>query len=116
MRVDPIILALAVTTALPGRGLAGPVGWNEVSAILEKRCVNCHSEHGAGKGLRLDSYAAAVAGSESGAVLIPGDIEGSELARRILGVSTPRMPFLAPPLPDDEKAVILDWILGGLPE
>ena len=99
---------------------ASPAGaeptWPEVEAILKLRCVNCHAAHGAGKGLRLDSYAAAIRGSENGPVLIAGDIEGSELARRITGLSTPRMPFLGPPLPEEEVAVILDWIAAGLPE
>lgn len=76
----------------------------------------CHSAvAGASKGLRLDSYAAALAGSERGAVLVSGDVEGSELIRRLRGVSTPRMPFLSRPLPDDEIALIESWVIAGMP-
>ncbi len=76
----------------------------------------CHSAvAGASKGLRLDSYTAALAGSERGAVLVSGDIEGSELIRRLRGVSAPRMPFLSRPLPDDEIALIESWVIAGMP-
>lgn len=77
----------------------------------------CHSAlAGASKGLRLDDYAAALAGSERGAVLVPGDVAGSELIRRLRGQSVPRMPFLGRPLPDDQIALIESWIAAGLPQ
>ena len=91
--------------------------WIDVSAILDNRCVMCHSAvAGASKGLRLDEYQAALAGSDSGAVLIPGDIGDSELIRRLRGESKPRMPFLSRPLPDTEIDLIERWIAAGLPE
>lgn len=91
--------------------------WGDVSAIFNERCVMCHSEvAGASKGLRLDSYLAATSGSERGPVLVPGDAAGSELVRRLRGVSTPRMPFLSRPLPENEIALIESWILAGLPK
>lgn len=76
----------------------------------------CHSAvAGASKGLRLDDYTAALAGSETGAVLVPGDASGSELVRRLRGESTPRMPFLSRPLPDAQIALIENWIIAGMP-
>ena len=97
-------------------GNASP-GWAEVSAIFNERCVMCHSASaGASKGLRLDDYAAALKGSERGAVLIPRDSAGSELMRRLRGESVPRMPFLSRPLPDEQIALIETWIAAGLPE
>lgn len=99
-------------------GSADPLrpDWGDVGAIFQKRCINCHSRLGAAKGLRLDSYALAMAGSEGGVVLVAGDVTGSELVRRLRGESTPRMPFLSTPLPEDEIDVIVRWILAGLPE
>lgn len=91
-------------------------GWADVGAIFEVRCVNCHSELGAAKGLRLDSYAAAIAGSEDGPVLLAGNVSESELVRRVRGESTPRMPFLSVPLPPEEIDLIVRWIEAGLPE
>ena len=90
--------------------------WAAVSAIFVKRCVMCHSEQGAARGLRLDSYEAAVAGSTKGAVLVAGNSAGSELIRRLRGESMPRMPFLSSPLPPEQIDLIMRWVEAGLPE
>lgn len=76
----------------------------------------CHSAQAAAVELRLDSYAAAVAGGSKGPVLVPGDAAGSELVRRLRGESLPRMPFLSYPLAPDEIALVERWIAAGLPE
>lgn len=111
------IFMLLPALAGPARAEADAPGWAEVSAIFVERCVMCHSAvAGASKGLRLDEYRFALAGSERGAVLIPGDAAGSELMRRLRGESTPRMPFLSRPLPDQQIALIGAWIAAGLPE
>ena len=95
---------------------AVPPDWADVSAIFKERCVMCHSAvAGASKGLRLDEYDAVLAGSERGAVLVPGNAVGSELVRRLRGETTPRMPFLSRPLPDDQLALIESWIAAGMP-
>lgn len=96
----------------------GPVvpDWADVSAIFAERCVMCHSAvAGASKGLRLDEYEAALAGSEDGVVLVAGDLQGSELALRLRGISVPRMPFLSRAMPETEILLIENWILAGLP-
>lgn len=94
----------------------GPPDWEDASVVFVLRCIMCHSELGASRGLRLDNYAAALAGSQRGAVLLPGDPDASELMLRLRGESLPRMPFLGPPLPQDEIDVIEGWIEVGLPE
>ncbi|MBT9383350.1 hypothetical protein KM176_05715 [Pseudooceanicola sp. CBS1P-1] len=116
----PALLApalAALSTGALAAEEAAPAGWAEVSAIFTARCVMCHSElAGASKGLRLDDYAAALAGGERGAVLIPGAPARSELMLRLRGTHQPRMPFLGRPLPDAEIALIEGWIAAGLPE
>ncbi len=115
--VGLLALLTVVTGAVAGQASGRSPGWPEVSAIFTERCVMCHSAvAGASKGLRLDDYAAALKGSERGAVLIQGDVGGSELVRRLRGESVPRMPFLSRPLPDDQIALIESWIVAGLPE
>lgn len=114
-----VILALAASLfpACASRGMAEETpDWASVSAIFTERCVMCHSKLGAAKGLRLDSYAGARAGSERGAVLRPGDPAHSELIRRLRGESIPRMPFLSTPLPPEQIDLIERWIEAGLPE
>lgn len=103
-------------TRAGGEAPTEPPDWTAVSAILVGRCVMCHSAQGAALGLRLDTYEGAVAGSSNGAVLLPGDPAGSELLRRLLGESRPRMPFLSYPLPPEEIDLITRWVEAGLPE
>ena len=104
---------------MPLRVLADEGGaptWEDVFVIFSERCVMCHSEvAGASKGLRLDSYSAAISGSEKGPVLVPGDPERSELIKRLRGDSLPRMPFLSRPLPSEQLDLIEKWIRAGLP-
>ena len=90
--------------------------WAVVSAIFVKHCVMCHSAQGAARGLRLDTYGAAVAGSTNGAVLVPGNTAESELIRRLQGESMPRMPFLSTPLQTEQIDLIMRWIEAGLPK
>ena len=112
-----VTIALLFAPMVAGAESEKPPGWEDVSAIFVERCVMCHSAvAGASKGLRLDNYAAALAGGETGAVLVSGDVAGSELIRRLRGQSTPRMPFLSRPLPEDQIALIERWIEAGLPE
>ena len=112
------LLALVLSVvALPASAEGhGPPDWDDASVVFVRRCNMCHSELGAFRGLRLDSDAAALAGSQRGAVLLPGDPDASELIRRLRGESPPRMPFLGRPLPKDEIDVIDRWIAAGLPE
>ena len=116
-RLPVIVTILILLGGAPGPGWAdaAPV-WDDVNAIFSKLCVNCHSGNGAGKGLRLDSYAQALKGSARGPVLISGDPASSELIRRLRGESAPRMPFLGRPLPDEQIALIARWIGAGMPE
>jgi len=118
-RIRPTLLTLFILVSTLSAFAAGTEqpDWGDVSAIFNERCVMCHSSvHGAGRGLRLDSYEAAVAGSSKGAVLVPGDAARSELIRRLRGESTPRMPFLSVPLTQDQIDLIIRWIDAGLPE
>jgi hypothetical protein len=116
IRILPgLSILLAAFPAVFGLATEKP-GWEDVSPIFNEQCVMCHSSvHGASLGLSLDSYEAALAGSSRGPVLIPGDPARSELVRRLRGESTPRMPFLGVPMPDDQIDLIIRWIDAGLP-
>lgn len=91
--------------------------WEEVGAMFAERCTLCHSGEFAPLGLRLDSYADALAGGENGPVLIPGDAAASPLYQRLTGDIEPRMPMTGPPfLSEAEIAEVAAWIDAGLPE
>jgi hypothetical protein len=116
-RAFVVLLLVCLSQATPAaEAVAPPPTWADINPIVTKHCVMCHSAQGAGRGLRLDSYALAIAGSQDGPVLLPGDPAGSELIRRLKGLSTPRMPFLSYPLADDEIALVVGWVEAGMPE
>jgi mono/diheme cytochrome c family protein len=106
---------LAVSSRAACAADPNPPSWAEIAEIFAERCVMCHSDQGAGRGLLLDSYEAVLTGSERGAVLVPGDSGKSELIRRLRGESLPRMPFLSRPLPPDQIELIVRWVDAGLP-
>ncbi|MCB1895810.1 MAG: hypothetical protein KDF95_11200 [Rhodocyclaceae bacterium] len=96
-------------------GAAAP-DYAEVAAILQSRCVMCHSGDAAPLGLRLDSLDGIKAGSRNGPVARADDAPGSELMRRLRGDSQPRMPMTGPPwLSADETDLIERWIAADMP-
>jgi hypothetical protein len=107
-------LALLLALVIQAGVAEEPPTWREVSVIFVERCVMCHSDKGAGRELRLDSYGGVVSGSINGPVVIAGNAESSELIRRLRGQSQPRMPFLSYPLPEEQIDLIARWIEGGL--
>lgn len=89
----------------------------EVAPILAQRCLVCHVGDNAPLGLKLDSFDNILKGSNKGVVVKPADAVGSELIRRIKGISLPRMPMTGPPyLSDAEIATIEKWVIAGLPK
>jgi hypothetical protein len=92
-----------------------PVFADKVRPILAERCYSCHGPGVQQNGLRVDSLAALLKGSESGKVITPGNSAGSHLVRRLLGEEFPRMPYGGPSLTDVETATIRQWIDSGAP-
>jgi mono/diheme cytochrome c family protein len=75
----------------------------------------CHAGAVAPLGLRLDTLENLVKGSQGGPVVEASNPAGSELVRRLKGISQPRMPMTGPPfLSEQEIALFEDWIAGGL--
>ena len=67
--------------ASPSPAFAG-----KIRPIFAERCYQCHGPDVQQDGLRLDSLAAALKGSASGRIVIPGDSEKSRLVRRLVGL------------------------------
>ena len=110
-------LAGLITAAMLGGGVASAadVTYGDVKLILSGRCVVCHAGPAAPLGLRLDSLEGLLKGSQNGPVVKAGNPEGSELIRRLKGLSQPRMPMTGPPyLGDEDIALLEQWIAGGL--
>jgi mono/diheme cytochrome c family protein len=108
--------ALLCLPAVSAAAQDAPV-WADVAAILNDRCVMCHSGDYAPLSLQLDSLSNALRGSENGPVLIAGEAGASPLVRRIRGEIEPRMPMDGPPwLDDGQIALIAAWVDAGMPE
>tara|TARA_R110002111_G_scaffold262875_1_gene342552 strand:+ start:123138 stop:125573 length:2436 start_codon:yes stop_codon:yes gene_type:complete len=94
---------------------AEPVDFRrDVAPILHRHCLSCHNDRIRRGGLSLHSAQAAVNGGESGPSIDPGDPTASYL----LDLITPsdgsaEMPRDAPPLSENEIAIIRDWIKVG---
>ncbi len=91
------------------------VTYDDLAPILASRCVMCHAGAGAPLELRLDSLEGLLKGSKNGPVVKTADAQGSELIRRLKGLSQPRMPMTGPPyLADAEIALFERWVTAGL--
>ena len=87
----------------------------QVRPILAARCYSCHGADVQQSGLRLDSLAALLKGSEFGPVVTPHSAEKSRLIRRLMAQDRPRMPYGGPPLSESQIAAISQWINAGAP-
>ena len=85
----------------------------EVRPLLEAKCLSCHGPEKQEGNLRLDSLAAAKAGGDRGAAILPGDVEKSLLVKAI---SFRDPDFQMPPkqkLSDKEIATLTNWVKEG---
>lgn len=87
-----------------------------VMPILENRCVNCHGSDGGWDG---SSYELVMTTGDHSPVVIPGDVENSLLAQKLVGTHEEGEIMPPPPLRklnDELTQIILDWIAAGAPE
>lgn len=88
--------------------------YETVLPILRENCFRCHGEKDNG-GLRVNSRAAAITGGDSGLPAItPGNLDESELVRRIRAEDPDeRMPPGEHPLKAEQIATLEAWIESG---
>jgi len=91
---------------------------DDVAPILQKHCIECHAPGKPGTeatGLRVDSYASIMKGSDYGPVIEPGLARTSSLYILISGKDnlTVNMPHGKAPLSDEEIGTIRAWIDNG---
>ncbi len=85
----------------------------EVRPLLAERCFKCHGEQKQSGGLRLDVRANALAGGESGAAIVPGNLDDSLLIGAVKYES-----FEMPPdgkLAQKEIDILQKWVELGAP-
>jgi len=81
-----------------------------VAPLLANHCLECHDGGTKKGGLDLSRRPAALAGGDSGRVLVPGQAEKSPLWER---VADDQMPLDRPSLSNREKNLLRQWIEDG---
>ncbi|MCA9080550.1 MAG: hypothetical protein KDA58_08320, partial [Planctomycetaceae bacterium] len=64
----------------------------DIAPFMANLCMDCHNENRQNGGLSVASFFDIMKGGDSGAVIIPGDMENSRLFRLVGGLENPRMP------------------------
>src|SRR5262245_15762669 len=85
---------------------------DHVKPLLADKCFACHNPDKKSGGLVLNSYTRLMEGSSSGAIVKPGDPDGSTIYRAVSHKAEPFMPPKSPKLPDDFAMTLHRWIAG----
>ena len=113
----PPCLAIAVFSVLsvPSVTAAQPLVnyQTQIRPIIEKHCLECHSQDKRKGGLSLATYEDALEGGRNGAVIRPGNGAGSLLIHRVRGDVEPQMPKDEDPLSAGQIALLRLWIDQG---
>ncbi len=83
---------------------------SKVAPLLAQQCLECHDSTSREGALDLSRKEAAFLGGDSGEAIIPGDAEMSNLWE---SVYFDDMPEDRPPLSQEEKDILKDWINDG---
>ncbi|MGH9342400.1 MAG: eIF2A-related protein [Terriglobia bacterium] len=83
------------------------------TAILQQKCLACHSADAKMGGFVMASYQTLMKGGKHGAEIVPGSSAKSRLVLMVEGNVQPRMPFGGNPLSPAEIATIKAWIDAG---
>ncbi len=111
--------AIAVVVLLLGWSVSS---WNttidfntQVKPILNKQCISCHGGVKQEAGFSVLFRSEALDTTRSGKyAIVPGHPDKSELMHRILSDDPEvRMPYMHDPLPEEEIAVLRQWIKEG---
>jgi hypothetical protein len=112
-----LILILVLTSPVFTQTGRHPNYEDDVKPVFARRCFGCHSAGEMRAGLNLESYAGVLKGGGSGDVVIAGRPAASVLYKAVMHEDgAPQMPLGGAKLPDQEIALIRDWIQQGLLE
>ena len=89
-----------------------------IRPVLQTKCYSCHGKNKQKGKLRMDDSLRLMKGGKDGPVIIPGNVEKSEMAKRL---SLPRgdddhMPPKEKPQPTEQEIALIHWwIASGAP-
>ncbi len=107
----PALLLLQLLGSMTARGET-PNFQRDVAPILQQHCLRCHNPSKASGGLDLSTTKSALAGGESGQVIVPGRPDDSLLIAYVTG-EKPEMPKESPPLAKAAVDALRHWIAEG---
>jgi Planctomycete cytochrome C/WD domain, G-beta repeat len=85
----------------------------QVAPILRDKCLGCHNPDKTKGGLDLSNFTKTLQGGASGAVVKPGDPDGSRLFALVSHKEMPYMPPQSPPIAKESLDTLRAWIQGG---
>lgn len=111
-------IVVVVASALVGPCVAPSALWavsyeDDILPILRAECLGCHNEDDRQGELDLSTYDAVLDGGASGAVIDPGDPDGSLLYRLVAHLDQPSMPPETPMIARESVELIERWISEG---
>ncbi|HEY7426446.1 MAG TPA: DUF1553 domain-containing protein [Gemmataceae bacterium] len=109
-----LLLLAVLHAAPPANPQAVEFFEKHVRPVLISKCQSCHGPKRQQGGLRLDSRAALLKGSDNGAVLVPGEPDKSLLVKAIRYDGDVQMPPNGK-LPAEAVAHLTTWIQMGAP-
>lgn len=90
-----------------------PTYADDVLPVLRQHCLGCHGNDKQKGGLNLATFAAAMQGGSSGAVVAPGDPDKSRLFTLASHKEEPKMPPKADRIPEAQLNTLRLWIEQG---
>jgi hypothetical protein len=112
LRVIPVLAALSIFAPL---GAAADFA-HRVVPVLREHCGKCHTGDAKKGGFSMNTRESLLAGSENGVVLEPGKAGDSLFMELLLSDDkSDRMPPKGARVPQDQVAVLREWIDAGLP-
>ena len=87
---------------------------SKVRPILAEHCYSCHGEKKQSSGLRLDTKAGVMKGTDEAAVVVPGEPDKSPLVKAIRHAGEIKMPPKQP-LPAQAVEALITWVKLGVP-
>jgi WD40 repeat protein len=85
----------------------------DIAPILVRRCVACHNGEKAQGSVALHTWEALQRGQDGEPLLKPGKPEFSLLYEVLEPDYEPRMPYKEPPLAEEQRRLIAEWIREG---
>ena len=117
-RLVPLLLCVLAG----GAHASAPVDFSrDVLPLLSDRCYQCHGPDATNRAsdLRLDQRESATEMEEGRGAVVPGDVDASELVRRITStdpeIQMPPAGSQRKPLAAEEVALLIKWVQEGAP-